>query len=93
MGSPLGPTQRLVLEVLDRWPSETPDPTAREITETINHRARASVYERNQGEVSACLCRLSRRDFVERDWSHRNDAWCWAITSSGRVALTEAAER
>lgn len=88
----LGPTQRLVLAVLDDFDLDEGPPTAAEIADQIPswnvaHRLRRPTAEAEAAQ--GCLARLARRGLVQRLGTAHNGARCWAITDAGRAALAE----
>jgi hypothetical protein len=93
MTRPLGPTQRLVLCVLDSVEPDGAPPTAAEIADQmaefmqLAHDLRRPTTETEAAQ--GCLARLARRGLVQRLGTAHNGARCWAITDAGRTALAE----
>ncbi len=96
MGSPLGPTQRLVLLALGRDPEGWGLPTGADVADIIDRIAveadpelAEAVAERpcTTAAAASALITLERRGLVEavgRSFSH---ARTWAITEAGEAAL------
>jgi hypothetical protein len=77
----LGPTQRRVLTILNRWNPEEPAPSTSEV-------ASMTVYT----SVRQALSSLSSRRFVV-SMPRSDGAACWAITPAGRDALTKEVDQ
>lgn len=93
MTRPLGPTQTLVLCILDGFDEqgETP-PTAAELADEMAEwmllaHGRRPISE--TGAAKGSLTKLARRGLVERVGTAANGARCWGITDAGRAALAE----
>ncbi len=93
MTRPLGPTQTLVLCILDGFDEqgETP-PTAAELADEMAEWMLLAHGRRPTSETEAaqgCLARLARRGLVERVGVAHGGARTWAITAAGRQTLAE----
>lgn len=97
MGSPLGPTQRLVLLALEGLAPDDAPLTPYEIGERLASAAHEAGFDwptasSEQPAARGGLRGLERRGLVERRGLAWNGARCWAITPAGRDVLKEPSD-